>query len=87
MPGVGDQCRGLDLLADAELVSGDDAVRDYADQGTDHADTEMMGRPVIRQLADALDTGEQRARPDHNGDPQPGKVLGPVIAIRKRVRR
>lgn len=86
MAGIGDQCRRLDLCPGAKLVAGHDTIRGDADNGTDHARAEMTGRAVMGEFVEAFDTGEDRARPNHHRDRESGHVLGPVVAVRERVR-
>jgi len=74
--GVGDQRRGVDALADPQLVPGDGLVADDAQYRPRDARLDMDVVPVLDELTDALEPGEGGAGPDDHGDADPGQVLG-----------
>jgi hypothetical protein len=67
--------------SDSALVERHRLIPDDADDGTEHAPSEVVSRPVGDQLVVALKTGKDGAGPDDECDAEPCQVLGPFIAV------
>jgi hypothetical protein len=79
--GVGEQGRRVNASSDPALVERHRLVPDDADDGAEHAPSQMVSGAVGDQLVVALDPCEDGTGPDDEGDTEPRQVLGPFIAV------
>lgn len=75
-----ERCR-LDLVPDPALGAGHRLVAGDPYHRAENAGTEVAGRAVSDQFAIALHRGEHCAGPDDQRHPQPGEVLGTLVAV------
>jgi hypothetical protein len=82
MLGIGQEGVGLNAGTNPLLVSGNNLIPDDANSGGRHAKTEVCGAPMMNELVDAHDPGEDGAGPDDDRYTKAGHVLGSLVAIR-----
>src|SRR5665213_3054522 len=80
--GVRHQRHRVNALTYLALVASDDLITEDANRRGDNPDREVGGAPVLGELVDTHETGEDRAGPDRERHTNSGNVLCTIEAIR-----